>query len=47
MAGVVTAIAVAVMLVSFARGVISRGFLASMGLFYVLFAVVLLVLHVR
>jgi cation:H+ antiporter len=47
MAGVVTAIAVAIMLLSFARGVISRGFLASMGLFYVLFAAMLLVLHVR
>ena len=45
MAGAVTAIAVTVMLVSFARGVISRGFLASMGLFYALFAALLLVFH--
>ena len=41
MAGTVTAIAVAIMLIAFARGVISRGFLASMGLFYALFAALL------
>jgi cation:H+ antiporter len=45
MAGAITAIAVAIMLIAFARGVISRGFLASMGLFYALFAALLLVLR--
>ncbi|MFC3070494.1 sodium:calcium antiporter [Phenylobacterium soli] len=45
LAGGVTAIAVAVMFVSFRRGVISRGFLASMGLFYALFAALLVLLH--
>jgi cation:H+ antiporter len=33
------------MLISFRRGVISRGFLASMGLFYALFAGLLVLLH--
>lgn len=45
LAGAITAMAVAVMLISFRRGVISRGFLASMGLFYALFAVLLMLLH--
>jgi cation:H+ antiporter len=45
LAGGVTALAVAVMFVSFRRGVISRGFLASMGLFYGLFAGLLVMLH--
>ena len=45
MAGGVTALAVAVMFFSFRRGVISRGFLASMGLFYGLFAALLFLLH--
>lgn len=45
MAGAVTALAVAIMLIAFARGVVSRGFLASMGLFYALFAALLLVLQ--
>lgn len=43
--GGITAIAVAVMLISFRRGVISRGFLASMALFYALFAGLLVLLH--
>lgn len=43
--GGITAMAVAVMLISFRRGVISRGFLASMALFYALFAGLLVVLH--
>jgi cation:H+ antiporter len=43
--GGVTAIAVAVMMVSFHRGLISRWFLAAMALFYVLFAAVLVSLH--
>ncbi len=38
LAGGVTAVAVAVMFLAFRRGVISRGFLATMGLFYALFA---------
>ncbi len=45
LAGGVTALAVAVMYVPFRRGMISRGFLAAMGLFYVLFAGVLVWLH--
>lgn len=45
LAGGITAVAVAVMFVSFRRGVISRGFLASMALFYALFAGLLLALH--
>jgi cation:H+ antiporter len=45
LAGGLTAFAVAVMFVSFRRGVISRRFLASMGLVYVLFAVLLVALH--
>jgi len=43
--GAITVMAVAVMLISFRRGVISRGFLALMGLFYVLFASLLVLLH--
>jgi cation:H+ antiporter len=46
LAGGITALAIAVMFVSFRRGVISRGFLATMGLFYVLFAGLLLFLRV-
>ena len=45
LAGGITALAVAVMYFSFRRGVISRGFLATMGLFYLLFAGLLLLLH--
>lgn len=45
LAGGITAIAVAVMFVSFRRGVISRGFLASMGLFYAVFAGLLMALR--
>jgi cation:H+ antiporter len=45
LAGGITASAVAVMFFSFRRGVISRGFLASMGLFYGLFAILLVALH--
>ena len=45
LAGGVTAIAVAVMFFSFRRGVISRGFLTTMGLFYALFAGLLVLLH--
>ena len=45
LAGGVTAIAVAVMFFSFRRGVISRGFLATMGLFYGLFAGLLVLMH--
>ena len=45
LAGGVTVAAVAVMFFSFRRGVISRGFLASMGLFYALFAALLVLLH--
>jgi cation:H+ antiporter len=43
--GGITALAVAVMLISFRRGVISRGFLATMALFYALFAGLLIMLH--
>jgi cation:H+ antiporter len=42
----VTLVAVAAMFVAFRRGLISRGFLAAMALFYVLFAVLLVGLHV-
>ncbi len=45
LAGGVTAAAVTVMFISFRRGVISRGFLASMGLFYGLFAILLVTLR--
>jgi cation:H+ antiporter len=45
LAGGLTLLAVAVMFFSFRRGVISRGFLASMGLFYGVFAVLLVALH--
>lgn len=43
--GGITATAVAVMLISFRRGVISRGFLASMALFYASFVGLLVLLH--
>ena len=43
--GGITALAVTVMFISFRRGVISRGFLASMALFYALFAGLLALLH--
>ena len=46
-AGGVTTLAVAVMYLSFRRGAITRGFLAAMGLFYVLFAGVLVWLHLQ
>jgi cation:H+ antiporter len=46
LAGGVTALAIAVMFFSFRRGVISRGFLATMSLFYVLFAALLVSLHI-
>lgn len=42
--GSITALAVAIMLISFRRGVISRGSLATMALFYALFAALLIVL---
>jgi len=45
LAGGLTALAVAVMFFSFRRGVISRGFLASMGLVYAVFAILLVALH--
>jgi cation:H+ antiporter len=45
LAGGVTALAVAVMFFAFRRGVISRGFLATMGLFYGLFAALLVLLR--
>lgn len=44
LAGGLTALAVAIMALAFRRGVISRGFLASMGLFYAVFAVLLVAL---
>lgn len=43
--GGVTILAVGVMLISFRRGIISRGLLASMGIFYALFAGMLAALH--
>jgi cation:H+ antiporter len=46
LAGVVTLLAVGMMFLAFRRGIISRGFLASMALFYVLFAVVLVIFHI-
>jgi cation:H+ antiporter len=45
LAGGITGVAVAVMCVSFRRGVISRGFLATMALFYGLFAALLVFLR--
>lgn len=45
LAGALTALAVAVMFFAFRRGVISRGFLASMGLFYGVFAGLLVALR--
>jgi cation:H+ antiporter len=45
LAGGVTALAVAIMFLAFRRGVISRTFLASMGLFYAAFAGLLVALH--
>jgi cation:H+ antiporter len=45
LAGGVTALAVAVMFISFRKGVISRTFLACMSLFYGLFIVLLVALH--
>jgi cation:H+ antiporter len=45
LAGGITAVAVAVMYFSFHRGVISRGFLMAMGLFYALFASLLIALQ--
>lgn len=45
LAGGVTTVAVAVMLISFRQGMISRGFLAAMSLFYALFAVLLVLLR--
>lgn len=46
LAAAVTALAVGMMFLAFSRGIISRGFLASMALFYVLFALVLVIFHV-
>ena len=45
LAGGITAVAVAVMFLAFRRGVISRGFLAGMGVFYLLFAGLLIALR--
>lgn len=45
LAAAITALAVATMFVAFRRGVISRKLLAAMGLFYVLFCVLVLVLR--
>ena len=45
LAGVITALAVAVMFFAFRRGVISRTFLATMALFYAAFAGILVALH--
>ena len=45
LAGGVTALAVAVMALAFRRGVISRGLLATMALFYVAFATLLILLR--
>ncbi|MBV9996546.1 MAG: sodium:calcium antiporter [Caulobacteraceae bacterium] len=45
LAGAVTILAIAAMFVTFRRGVISRAFLASMSLFYALFATLLVLLH--
>ncbi|MDB5444849.1 MAG: putative Ca2+/Na+ antiporter [Phenylobacterium sp.] len=45
LAGGITALAVAVMFVAFRRGVISRALLASMGLFYGLFVILLVALR--
>jgi cation:H+ antiporter len=46
LAGGITTLAIAIMFVSFRRGVISRGLLAAMGLFYGLFAAMLVLLHI-
>lgn len=46
LAAAVTLLAVGMMFVAFRRGVVSRGFLATMILFYFLFAVVLVLFHV-
>jgi hypothetical protein len=43
--GIITAIAVAMLLVAFRRNWISRTFLAGMGALYGLFAALLLLLH--
>jgi cation:H+ antiporter len=41
----VTAMAVAIMIVAFRRGVVSRRLLAAMGLLYLVFVALLLLLH--
>lgn len=46
LAAAVTLVAVGMMYLAFRRGVISRGFLASMALFYALFGVILVLFHV-
>ena len=46
LAAVITLVAVGMMFLAFRRGVISRGFLASMAPFYGLFGVVLVIFHV-
>ena len=43
----VTALAIAVMALAFRRGMVSRALLASMGLLYLLFAALLVLLHLR
>ena len=43
----VTALAIAVMVLAFRRGMVSRGLLAWMGLLYLLFAALLILLHLR
>jgi cation:H+ antiporter len=45
LAGGITALAVAVMFIAFRRGMISRVFLAAMGLFYAAFIALLVLLH--
>jgi cation:H+ antiporter len=46
LAAIITLLAVGMMFLAFRRGVISRGFLASMALFYGLFAAILVIFHV-
>jgi cation:H+ antiporter len=46
LAAAVTLVAVGMMYLAFRRGVVSRGFLASMALFYGLFGVILVLFHV-
>ncbi|HTI66262.1 MAG TPA: sodium:calcium antiporter [Caulobacteraceae bacterium] len=46
LAAAITLVAVGMMYVAFRRGVVSRGFLATMALFYLLFGIVLAIFHV-